>query len=200
MKESEDGEPAQHLTPVPTPFSSAWNAPLRLELAPALACWACPALTPASWSALWSLAAALLSVLSSSADWPATAAEHQHGERPADRDDREEHDRGARPRAAAGRCSAGATSGESTAATIAAVTTGATIALVSDSSTATPTSSAATPTSSHDIIPRSRSHAGAAKTPLQLARRELDELGGGSPLGLPDGRWRMTRRGRIVLR
>ena len=45
------------------------------------------------------------------------------------------------------------------------------------SSAASPTSIAATPTSSHDIIPRSRSHDGRGEHAAELARRELDELG-----------------------
>ena len=171
------------LTPVPTPFRSAWNAPLRLELAPALACWACPALTPASWRALWSLEAALLRALSNSADCPATAPSISTAN--------------ATPIATTARNTIAAaaargsrpllsrrTSGESTAAMIAAVTTGATIALVSDSRAATPTASAATPTSSHDIIPRSRSHFGRVEDAAELARCELDELGGRLAVGL----------------
>ena len=67
---------------------------------------------------------------------------------------------------------------------IPAVTTGATIAFVSDSSAATPTISTATPTSSHDIIPRSRSHDGAANTPLSSPGASSTNSAAGSPLCL----------------
>src|SRR5262249_3814053 len=53
-----------------------------------------------------------------------------------------------------------------TAATIDAVTTGVTIVLVCPSSQTAPTIIPVTPTSSHDVIPRSRSQPGVAKTPL----------------------------------
>ena len=65
---------------------------------------------------------------------------------------------------------------------IAAVTTGATIALVSFSRNARPTSSTATPTSSHDIIPRSRNHDGAAKTPPSSPGASSTNSAAGSPL------------------
>src|SRR4051794_23378484 len=87
-----------------------------------------------------------------------------------------------------------ATSGESTAATIAAVTTGATIAFVSVSRKATPAASTATPASSHDIIPRSRNHDGAAKTPLSSPGPSSTE----SPLCSAGGWWRLTRRMIVV--
>ena len=175
--------PPSTWTPVPTPFRSAWNAPLRLELAPALACWACPALTPASWSVVCSLPAALLRALSNSADCPATAPSISTANTtPIATTARNTiavaAARGSRPPLSR------RTSGESTAATIAAVTTGATIALVSDSRTATPTASAATPTSSHDIIPRSRSHYGAVKTPLSSPGASSTNSAAGSPLAL----------------
>ena len=66
--------------------------------------------------------------------------------------------RGSRPR------DSRRTTGEATAATTPAVSTGITIVSVSASSHTAPTSSSVTPTSSHEVMPRSRSHPGAAWT------------------------------------
>src|SRR5215207_3359003 len=66
--------------------------------------------------------------------------------------------RGSRPR------DSHRTTGDATAATTPAVITGITIVSVSDSSQTAPTSSSVTPTRSHDVMPRSRSQPGAART------------------------------------
>ena len=56
------------------------------------------------------------------------------------------------------------TSGEATVATISPATTGSTIVAVAAANQTIPTSRNATPASSHEAIPRSRSHFGAENT------------------------------------
>ena len=174
-------------TPVPTPCTSAWKAPLRLLLAASFASLASLALTPASLSVVSSFPAAPVSVLSRPAAWPATPPMIRTVNPMPTAMIATKTSAAAAARGSPRRCSR-PTSGESTAATIDAVTTGATIALVRESRAAIPTSSAATPTSSQDIIPRSRSHLGAANTPPSSPGANSTNSAGGSPLALAVGR------------
>ncbi len=68
------------------------------------------------------------------------------------------------------------TRGPATAAMIPAVITGITIVSVSESSQIAATRAAPTPTSSQEEKPRSRSHCGAAKSPLSSTGLERDDF------------------------
>ena len=164
VKDRKMASEASAVIPTPSPESSAWKALLTPELASALASCACSLLTPRSCTQPWMAVVASSSapsmpdarltteprIRTAIAAPPTTTARNTIAV-PA-------------PRPTPRRWSS-PTAGESTAAMIDAVITGTTIVLVIDRIAIAPTSSAATPTSSQAIMPRSRSHAGAANMP-----------------------------------
>ena len=175
VKDRNTASEASALMPVPSPSSSAWNASLTVVLASPDACCALSALTPASFSASWSLATACWSVDCIVLAWltipPSTSTTTPTPRASSERNT-------TTVAAARGMCFARRrTSGAHTAATIVAVTTGMTIVFVSASSVTAATISAA------DADQQPREHAEVAQParrredPGQLARLEIDEVG-----------------------